>query len=253
MQWNKSIAPFILVPLLAFGQLATAQTILTAHSARNSAMGGCLSIDDTARHIRLSYQQAYLLPELADKTLEMVLPTGAVGRIEAAYTLHGNSDYFEHQADAGYCLRVTGWLQAGIAAQYLHIGTSDPHYERQQWLSATGSLLADVGQSLRMSVMAGSCPGTDSHRYRLMMQGAYRPLPQLLTMVAAEYQALWRVRFGMEYCYSGSVFIRAGMATNPITAAVGLGLRYRNYSFDLGAELHNTLGLTPSTSLSLWF
>lgn len=253
MQWNKHIAPLILVPLLALGQSATAQTLLTAHSARNSAMGGCLSADDTAGHVRLSYRQAYLLPELADKTLTMALPTGHIGRIEAGYTHHGNTDYFEHLAEAAYSLRVTGWLWAGIAAHYLHIGTSDPHYEHQQWISATGGLHADVGQRLRMSVIAGSCPGTDTHRYRILFQGAYHPTPQLLTVIEADYQALWRIRFGMEYNYSGSVYVRAGMATNPITAAVGLGLRYRSYSFDLGAELHNTLGLTPSTSLTLWF
>ena len=32
----------------------------------------------------------------------------------------------------------------------------------------------------------------------------------------------------------------------------GLGLRQQRYSIDLAVEVHNTLGITPQTTLVLW-
>ena len=80
---------------------------------------------------------------------------------------------------------------------------------------------------------------------------AYRPMPQVLTVVEIEKEERMRVRMGMEYDYRGTLFFRAGMATNPMTAAFGVGVRMSRLTVDIGAAVHRVLGITPQTTLTL--
>ena len=60
------------------------------------------------------------------------------------------------------------------------------------------------------------------------------------------------MRMGMEYDYRGTLFFRAGMATNPMTATFGIGVRMSRLTVDVGASVHRVLGVTPQTTLTLW-
>ena len=94
--------------------------------------------------------------------------------------------------------------------------------------------------------------GAIQRPWRAHAQVAYRPVSQVLAVVEAESEDRIKIRFGMEYNYSGLLFFRAGFATNPLTAAFGLGVKYRWLSIDIGVETHRVLGMTPHTSLTLW-
>lgn len=153
----------------------------------------------------------------------------------------------------GYALRVTEWLYIGTAARYLNIGTSDVRYNPQQWLGATVFLDARLGDHTSLSLAAGTRPWDARHPYLLHLTASYRPLPQLITVVEAESEERIRMRFGTEYTYRENYFLRTGFSTHPIVLTFGLGLRYQHYIIDLAVEAHNTLGITPLTSITLCF
>ena len=216
-------------------------------------MGGALIYDLEERCVGLDYRQGFLMAGMADKSLRMVWPTGKTGAVLANYLHHGYSDYHEQQATAGYAIRATEWLHVGVAARYLHLGTSDGHYPAQQWLAASALLQASLGSHTVLMLTAGNRPWDSVRPYRLHVQAQYRPLPHLLTVVEAESEEQERLRMGMEYGYREQFFLRTGLATRPLLLTFGLGFRQPHYTIDLAVEVHNALGLTPHTSLTLWF
>ena len=216
-------------------------------------MGGSLIYDLEERCVGVDYRQGFLMAGMADKSLRLVWPTGRTGAVVAHYQHHGNADYHEQQATAGYAIRAAQWLWVGVAARYLHLGTSDGHYPAQQWLAASALLQASLGSHTTLMLTAGSRPWDSVRPYRLHTQALYRPLPQLLTVVEAESEEQTRLRLGMEYCYREQFFLRTGLATRPLLFTFGLGFRQPHYAIDLTVEVHNALGLTPHTSLTLWF
>lgn len=114
-------------------------------------------------------------------------------------------------------------------------------------------LLAKVGNRTSVNLLAGTRPWDRVHPYRVHLQATYRPLPQLLTIVEAESEDRTRLRIGMEYRYENLCFVRTGFSTSPIAFTFGLGTRQRRYAIDLAVEAHSALGITPQTSLTLWF
>ena len=185
------------------------------------------------------------------RSLDVQLPVGS-GTALAAYCHDGSADYHEQQALAGYALRVAQGVWVGVAARWLHTGISDAHYESRQWLAPSALLRVDVGRS-ELTLVGGTRPWDDEHLWRLHLQAAYSPMPQLTTLAEVEREECTRLRLGMEYAIDECWMLRAGMATQPVVLTFGAGLRRGMLAIDLAVEAHNTLGLTPSTSLSLWF
>ena len=215
-------------------------------------MGGCFMTDDTVRRLTVDYRRPYMLAEMAEKGVSVVWPTGGRGILGAAYCRSGGSSYRVQRATAGYVLRAAPWLKVAVAAQYLHIGTFDAYYEPLQWIAATAAVQATVGRRVSFTLLGGTRPWDDSRPWRAHIQMAYSPLSQVFTVIEAEAEERMCLRFGMEYHYSGVLFFRAGMATNPLTATFGVGVRYHMLSIDIGVETHRALGITPQTSLTLW-
>ena len=233
---------------------AVAQFSYSTHSTRSGAMGGVFIPNYEQRSIAVNYCQGYLLAGMADKSLQVAWPTAQAGSVTAYYLHHGDLDYHEQQFNAGYTLRVARWLHVAVTARYLHLGTSDGHYPTQQWLGASAMLHAHF-DATQVTLTACSRPWDSQHRLGLHLTVAYQPSSQLLTVMEIEREDRTRIRMGMEYSYEQRWFVRAGMVTHPhlMTATFGIGLKPDNYAIDLGVEVHSTLGITPQTSLILWF
>ena len=249
MRWRHAI---LLILLSALPRVADAQFISTPHDARSGATGGCLVDDTDKRSVSIDYRQGFAIAGMADKRLTMLWPTGKAGLAAATYMHHGNLDYHEQQATAGYALRPLEWLLVGVGGTWLNIGTSDPHYTPQHWLAATALVQASMAHT-KLSLLAGTRPWDASHPFRLHLQAQYAASTRLLTVVEMEMEECARLRMGMEYDYENRVQVRAGVATAPLVATFGIGFRHSMFRIDLGAEIHQTLGITPHTTLTLCF
>ncbi|MCR5444448.1 MAG: hypothetical protein K6E96_02035 [Bacteroidales bacterium] len=240
----------LLLTVLAFGPAAVAQFNTTAQSAREGALGGVLIVAPEARGVALDWRRGWLQAEMASKSLRLHLPVGA-GLLGVAYEHLGTADYHEQQMAAAYVLTLNDWLRAGVAARYLHLGTSDAHYTPQQWLAASVLMRAVVGRTT-LTLLAGSRPWDDLSPWRLHLQAAYRPTPRWLTVVELEHEELTRMRMGLEYTADGGFRLRAGLATRPTLLTFGAGFRLSHFDIDLAAQVHCALGVTPQISLALW-
>lgn len=252
MRWNKPFLLLTLAAVIAFVHPAVAQFSATAPDARSGALGGSALFVPGVRQVDIGYRQQFLMPGMADKQLHLQLPTGSLGTAVARYAHNGNADYHEQQLMLGYALRVNEWLHVGVAGRWLHLGTSDPHYRPQQWLAASALLRASLGRSA-LTFVAGTRPWDEQQRWRLHLQASYRPASSLLTVFELEQEERLRLRMGMEYRLHEMFYFRVGMASHPTLLTFGFGARWQHYSVDLAAEVHSNLGLTPHTTLTLWF
>lgn len=250
---NSAVRIVLVVALMALCGTSYGQYTSTAHDARSGAMGGCFMIDDTLRCIAVDYRRTFMLGEMADKGLSLRWPMGRVGVIGAGYRRHGNVDYHEQAMVVGYGMKVASWLKVTVGAQYLHVGTSDAYYEPQRWLAAGAAVQASAGRWADITLMAASRPWAMKQPWRMSAQMACRPTTSLLTVVEADWEEQLRWRLGLEYSYRDLVYARAGLATNPMVATFGLGIKWQWLSVDLGTEVHRVLGITPQTTLTLWF
>ncbi|MBR1783987.1 MAG: hypothetical protein IJ760_00915, partial [Bacteroidales bacterium] len=84
---------------------------------------------------------------------------------------------------------------------------------------------------------------------------ALRFAPSAGTLVAAQAERLerWRLRLGMEQAVAGSLWLRAGLATNPLVATFGAGARMGAVQADVAASVHSALGISPQLSITLCF
>lgn len=248
----RPLAALVLI-LFLLPLAAAAQFSMPPCDARSSALGGTYLFDTDTRHVAVSYRQDFMVAGMADKRLSLVWPTGKVGVAMASYLHHGNIDYHEQQAMVAYAIRPLSWFLVGVGGKYLNVGTSDPWYEPQHWLAAAVYSEFVVGSHARLALVAGSYPWGRYNKWRARLQVQYRPVVGMLTVLEGEMEDRPRVRFGMEYNHRGPFFFRAGLSTVPIIGTFGLGFRYGHFCIDIAAEVHQWLGITPHTTLSVCF
>lgn len=248
--WRTNLSALLLLAVALLPQVV-AQTVITTHDARSSAMGGCFMPDTGRLHVRLSYRQAYLMPELADKSIGIGSHLGSYGHLSASYSHFGDANFFQQQAAASYCLQMADWLLAAAGLAYSNTGTADPHYIPTHWLSAEAAVQFKPSDNLLLTVAATS-PASLKSPFRWQLQAAYKPSSRLTTLVEADFGTHNRLRTGLEYAYGNCLFARVGLSTAPLAPSFGVGINYAHLRFDLSAELHSALGLSPHTSLTLW-
>ena len=243
----------VLAAVAAVVSSAAAQYITPiAQSARSGALGGSLLYFPGEQCVAIDYRRGFMLAALADKTVRLQMAAGARGTALAAYSHHGDAMWHEQQAVVGYGLQAAEWLHVAVAARWLQRGVGDAHYESRQWLAPSALVQTFFGNT-SLTLLGGTRPWDSDRPWRWHLQAAYRPLPQWTAVAEWEGEERTRMRLGMEYAYDGSWFLRAGMATRPVVLIFGIGARRRHWSADLAVEVHSVLGITPQTSLSLWF
>lgn len=214
-------------------------------------MGGCF-IFDTASYAAVGYRCNFSLAALADKRIDANIPT-PLGGMTLAYQHHGNTDYHEQQVGVGFTIRTSSWLHVGVAADYLHLGTSDPHYENQQWVRAAAHIVVRLPEDVTLYACGASRQWDKAKPWMAVASLQYRLTPGWTTMLGAESDDRFRLRAGAEYLYSGTFAFRTGFSTAPFTATFGIGLNLKALSIDLSTETHSQLGITPHISMLLWF
>ena len=188
---------------------------------------------------------------MADKGLSLQWATPKHGTLHAHYNHRGDNALHEQQVAARYSLPITKDLHIGVGATYHHTATDDPHYEPQQSLSPTLLLHLRHGHTA-WTATAEHRPQSPDHPIELRLQLQHHPTASVLALIEADYGDRLRWRMAVEWCYESHFYLRAGASTSPLALTAGAGVRWRNYAFDIAAQSHRALGLTPTTSIKIW-
>lgn len=84
---------------------------------------------------------------------------------------------------------------------------------------------------------------------------SYKPIPELLLLTEIEKSSSSVIVFacGMEYAFEDKIFVRAGLGLNSSKFSFGFGYVFSQFSIDVAASWHQTLGFTPQVSLAYTF
>ena len=206
--------------------------------------------------IGISVNNRFLLADLSTGSLAFTLPlkTGVIG---ASYSNFGNTYYQQHNAGFGYAMKLGENFSGGMKINYDYINLGNV-YGSSSVISADIGLNAKLSSELNMGIiiknptLASPTNKSDDQFPTLIQLGMeYTVSEQLHTVIAIEKDILYPASFKAAFVYQALdiMVFRAGIGTNPTTAAFGFGTEIKGFQFDFGTQYHQLLGFSPEFSL----
>jgi hypothetical protein len=199
-------------------------------------------------------EQRFLLSELQLLTAAGAVPT-ASGNFGIQLNYFGFETYNEQKIGITYARKLFDQLYLG--AQLGMFNTRIPEYGSRALITFDLGLLAPISRELtfgfhllnpvRMEIIDGEYLATVL-RFGLDYQPAEKI--HLLAEVEKDIQQNVRVHTGLEYQIIDPLFLRLGVATEPVSMSFGFGYRLAGgLSIDVAASYHQVLGFTPAFGL----
>lgn len=243
--------------------------------ARSSALGNASSVltDVFAFHhnpgalgfntqggVGVSYENRYLLRELQSQGVTIVQPLKK-GVISAGGQFYGYETFRTNRVGAGYSLKLTENLSAGVQLNYLNVRL-DQFYGSKHTLTGEVGMMAKIGEKLSLGFSVFNLSRTrlsefqDDRLTTLMRLGAgYQLSKKLLFLIELENEITKKPRLkgGIEYSPSDMFYVRAGFQGAPIELSFGFGVKWNKFKLDLATHYHQQLGWTPSAAMIYQF
>lgn len=199
-------------------------------------------------------EQRFLLAELQLLTAAGAIPTSS-GNFGLQINYFGFEAYNEQKIGLTYARKLFDQLYLG--AQLGVFNTRIPEYGSRALITFDLGLLAPLSREIsfgfhllnpmRMEIIDGEYLATVL-RFGL----DYRPAEKihLLAEVEKDIQQAARVHAGLEYQIIDPLFLRLGVATEPVSMSFGFGyVLAGGLSIDVAASYHQVLGFTPAFGL----
>lgn len=262
---------FILVILCCLSaDWVQAQGGFSAHSgARGRAMGGAAVVQQdvfslfsnpagitSIEHLSfgVSGENRFLQEGLNQYQAAVALNAG-FGSFGLSVQYFGFDLYNEQKIGLAYARKLADFLSIGV--QFDYFGVSIPEFGTSSAFTFEAGIQshfddrfffgAHVFSPARIGITEGE------NILTVFTVGAgWKPNEQLLIAFDVEKDVDLPVSFeaGLEYFVVDQLALRAGVSTAPIENHFGIGIYLGNLRIDLTSSYHQTLGLTPSASVS---
>ena len=239
----------------ALGNASTVLTDVFAFHHNPGALGY-----NTQGGVGVSYENRYLMRELQSQGVALVLPLKK-GVISAGGQFYGYETFRTNRVGAGYSLKLTENLSAGVQLNYLNVRL-DQFYGSKHTLTGEVGMMARIGEKLSLGFSVFNLGRTklsefqDDRLTTLMRLGAgYQLSKQLLFLIELENEITKnpRLKAGVEYSPSDMFYVRAGFQGAPIEFSFGFGVKWNKFKLDLATHYHQQLGWTPSAAMIYQF
>ncbi len=209
----------------------------------------------------LAYENRYFTRELSDACVAVSVPTPYL-HVAAAYNFFGYDEYHEMMA-AVTVARKFGPVAVGVEFDYFNMRLSHLDGYRHTFTAQVG-MQAWITPDLVLGARIFN-PIFSKVRYEnevrkipvLMQVGvSYTFISDLDVLAQISYTLNggvdWAV--GMEYRIFDALLVRAGArGADYVVPSLGVGLRYRRFSFDLTAEADFAVGMSLMSNLGVTF
>ena len=263
---------FALLLLLTSNSALYAQDLLSPAGARNTGMGACSVALSGFWNINnnqagmvgvkkfsagINYEERFGMNQLSTKSIAVVVPS-RFGVLGAGMDYYGYALYHETKFGLAYAKAITPHLRAGVKLDFFQTAVGD-HYGSNNDMSFELGIQYDISKNLTFGgSVFNPIPKSASAEvyfklpfiYRIGL--AYRFSKNLLVTVEVDKNSdfsFYEMRAGVEYIVQNRYFFRTGLGTNYEIFTAGFGYKQKRFSFDLGAALHQTLGISPQVSL----
>ena len=208
----------------------------------------------------LYFENRFLLKGLSIQGGAFALPTKS-GTFGLAITHFGDKNYSEGKYGLSYGRKLGENVAMGLGLNYVSTrfggtygkaGTVTAELGFQTKLLDKLTLGAHVYNPLRVTI--------DQDRIEripviLRIGGAYEFSEKVIASVEVEKDIDYKgiVKAGLEYKPTEKIYLRAGVASNPVYSSFGVGLNLSQFQVDFSTSYHYTLGFTPQIGLRYKF
>ena len=209
------------------------------------------------RQFGICYQSRFLLKELQSQGVTFIQPLPK-GVLSAGAQLFGYSQYRSYRVGAGYSLKLSELLFAGVQLNYQGIKLNE-YYGSKNTVTAELGIFAKISEQWKIGFSAfnlGRAKLTvdGSNRLtttmRLGMSYSFSKQVLIACEVAKNDRYPLRFKSGMEYNPLKYIYFRGGVATNPIELSFGFGYKSGCMQLDVGSSYHQLLGWSPHFALT---
>jgi len=208
----------------------------------------------------LYYENRFLVPELSLQGAAFAMPVknGAFG---VSYSRFGFNLYNENKVGLAYAQKFSDKLAASVQLNYMHTFIAE-NYGNKGFLSAEVGMLYKITNELKVGVHIFNPTRTKLSEYdneriptimRLGLQYDFSDKLFIATEFLKDTDHDLAVKFGMEYHIVESIYLRAGVSTNPWLNAFGVGILLGDFRLDIASSFHSVLGYSPQASLNYRF
>ncbi len=204
-----------------------------------------------------AFHQSGFIKEQNLQGIAFALPT-KTGTIAASYSYYGYSQYNEMQGGIAFGRTFSKYFAVGLQLNYLHTqiavnyGTADAvNFEIGILSQPVDNLFigAHVYNPSRSKMGGEEIPTIFN------LGVSYLFSDKVLLAIGTEkdlnQEAIFKA--GIDYKLIEYVSLQAGISTNPAKYSFGIGFHYININAHVGFSNHQTLGFTPSFTLSYGF
>jgi len=210
------------------------------------------------QHITVgAFHRSGFISEQNSQGIAVAVPT-KTGTLAATFDYYGFSSYNEIQAGISFGRTFTEYFSAGIKLNYLHTQIAGEYGTADAVTFDIGILSEPIENFLvGASVYNPSRSKMGSETIPTIYKAGIGYLFSEKVLLAIETEkdlaqsAIFKV--GLDYQLIDLVSIQAGISTNPSNYSFGIGIHYSDINLHIGFLKHQTLGFTPSFSLSYGF
>ena len=203
------------------------------------------------------FHQSGYIKEQNLQGLAFALPT-KTGTIGASYSYYGYSQYNEMQAGLSFGRSFSKYFSVGLQLNYLHTQIAG-NYGSANAVNFEIGILSQPIDNLFIGAHvynpSRSKMGDEEIPTIFNLGVSYLFSEKLLFAVGTEKDINQEAKFkaGFDYRLIEYVSLQAGISTNPAKYSFGVGFHWQKINAHAGFVKHQTLGFTPSFTLSYGF
>lgn len=203
------------------------------------------------------YENRFLTKEMGLKCFSLVVPVRKAGVFGLNYSNFGYSLYHESKVGLAYAMAFGDKISGGVQLDYIytHIGEG---YGNKSLITFEAGIRANIYKGLVIAAHVFNPANlkiskNTAERIPLIFKigASYDFAGKALLAAEVEKDLNFKPVFktGLEYHVSKPIYLRVGIATNPMLYSFGAGFEFSRFRLDIAASYHMVLGFSPQASL----
>ncbi|MCC6384741.1 MAG: hypothetical protein LC117_11170 [Bacteroidia bacterium] len=201
-------------------------------------------------------QTPFMMGDLSTRGLAVAVPVNN-GTLAAQFQYYGYSLYNEKSGGLAYARKLTESVSAGLQLDYFGVSIAE-NYGSANAVTFEAGLQAELMDGFFLAahvnnpIRAKIADYNDERLPSILRFGlAYLPSEKVTLAAEAEKEIDRpnRIKAGIEYQVAKQLYLRTGIASNPVNTTFGLGLILDTFRFDVATSYHRQLGYSSNVSL----